>query len=118
MTLMGHCSLDLVRSPKIVEAVLFVLVVDDLQLGLNTALSEDGTHEEGDKATEGIHEVRRGDIEVEVCVLGGCIGVGASSAASCVRRCERIIKLCLPSVHTCCCGWGSTVYPSLPRKAP
>lgn len=64
-----------------------MLTVDDLQLGLNTALPEDGTHEEGDKATEGLHEVRRRDIEVEVRVLGGCIGVGAPPAAPCVRGC-------------------------------
>ena len=97
-----------------------MLTVDDLQLGLNTALSEDGTHEEGDKATEGLHEVRRGDIEVEVCVLGGRISVGASPAASCVRgHCvSALLKLCLGSTMLFRCLRLPEVYPSLPRKAP
>ena len=60
-----------------------MLGVDDLQLGLDAALSEDGTHEEGDEATEGLLEVRRGDVEVKVGVLGGRVGVGASPARSC-----------------------------------
>ena len=102
---MGHCSLDLkkgkcfpssdfyhcnkerrddlIRSPEIVEAVLFVLGVDDLQLGLDAALPEDGTHEEGDEATERLREVRRGDVEVKVGVLGGRVRVGAPPAGSC-----------------------------------
>ena len=105
MILMGHCSLDLkkgkcfpssafyhcnkwrrddlIRSPEIVEAVLFVLGVDDLQLGLDAALPKDGTHEEGDEATERLREVRRGDVEVKVGVLGGRVRVGASPAGSC-----------------------------------
>ena len=108
MILMGHCSLDLkkgkcfpssdfyhcnkerrddlIRSPEIVEAVLFVLCVDDLQLGLDAALPKDGTHEEGDEATERLREVRRGDVEVKVGVLGGRVGVGAPPAGSCARE--------------------------------
>ena len=126
---MGHCSLDLkkskcfpsfafyhcnkwrrddlIRSPEIVEAVLFVFGVDDLQLGLDAALREDGTHEEGDEATEGLREVRRGDVEVKVGVLGGRVGVGASPSGSCAR-----VSLHCLLTGVCYCNQ------SLPRKAP
>ena len=129
MILMGHCSLDLkkskcfpsfafyhcnkwrrddlIRSPEIVEAVLFVFGVDDLQLGLDAALREDGTHEEGDEATEGLREVRRGDVEVKVGVLGGRVGVGASPSGSCAR-----VSLHCLLTGVCYCNQ------SLPRKAP
>ena len=60
-----------------------MLGVDDLQLGLDAALPKDGTHEEGDEATERLREVRRWDVEVKVGVLGSRVGVGASPARSC-----------------------------------
>ena len=69
---------DLVCPPDVVVPVLLVLALYDLQLGENGDLAEERALEEGDEPAEGLLQVRGGDVEVEVGVLGGGVSVGAA----------------------------------------
>ena len=69
---------NLVCPPDVVVPVLLVLALDDLQLGEDGDLAEERALEEGDEPAEGLLQVRGGDVEVEVGVLGGGVRVGAA----------------------------------------
>ncbi len=79
---------DLVCPPDVVVPVLLVLALDDLQLGEDGDLAEERALEEGDEPAEGLLQVRGGDVEVEVGVLGGGVRVGAAPALAWGRKSE------------------------------
>ena len=72
----------LIDPPEVVESVLFVFGLDNFQLLLDGRLPEDGADEEGDEPLEGVEEVAGGNVEVEVGVFGGGVGVGAAQVWS------------------------------------
>ena len=63
-----------------------MFALDDLQLVLNAALSEDWTLEEGDEPLKRILVVEGRNVEVEVGVLGRGVRVGATTAVTWNRK--------------------------------